>query len=134
MSNFAGERYSTLVPVSLAAASAPFLTTAQKGSETTPWVTRWILWVCPHPKVGASAIREVNKICLSRLFNFIASNLSCALMERAKHHGALGVRASTNPLLRNRQSDFIASEKRWCGSQPNRHFWGRNGRSLCGSM
>src|SRR5260221_14651834 len=79
MSNFSGERYSTLVPVCLAAASAPFLTTAQKGSETTPCVTRKILWVCAHPEAGASTIREVNKICLSRLFNFIASNLSCCV-------------------------------------------------------
>jgi hypothetical protein len=51
-------------------------------------------------------------------------------MERAKHHSALAVRASTNPLLRNRQSDSIASEKRQCGSQPNRRFCARNGRSL----
>jgi hypothetical protein len=37
-------------------------------------------------------------------------------MERAKHHGALALRASTDPLSRNRQSDLSRVRKSVCAA------------------
>ena len=42
MSKVSGARYSTVTPMSFAAASAPFLITDQNGSAAWPWVTTMI--------------------------------------------------------------------------------------------